>query len=107
MSPAKRQQGRISEGYFHNGLPPGWTTARIGEVLNLINGAAFKPSDWSENGLPIIRIQNLNNPEARYNRTVRQMPEKYASGQVICCLLGQEHQARHSEPTFGAGVKHG
>lgn len=28
---------------------------------------AFKPSDWSESGLPIIRIQNLNNAEASFN----------------------------------------
>jgi len=29
------------------------------EVAEFINGRAFKPSDWSDSGLPIIRIQNL------------------------------------------------
>ena len=28
----------------------------------------FKPSDWGESGLPIIRIQNLTNPDAPFNR---------------------------------------
>lgn len=48
-------------------LPEGWVESQIGELCTLINGKAFKPSDWTEHGLPIIRIQNLNKPEARFN----------------------------------------
>jgi type I restriction enzyme S subunit len=48
-------------------LPPGWTHAQIGDLCDLINGRAFKPKDWSTSGLPIIRIQNLNNPDASFN----------------------------------------
>jgi type I restriction enzyme, S subunit len=33
-----------------------------------VNGRAFKPSDWTETGLPIVRIQNLNDPAAKFNR---------------------------------------
>lgn len=40
---------------------------KLGDLATFINGYAFKPKDWSANGLPIIRIQNLNNPEAPYN----------------------------------------
>ena len=32
---------------------------RLGDVATYINGYAFKPSDWSDTGLPIIRIQNI------------------------------------------------
>ena len=32
-----------------------------------MNGRAFKPSDWGESGLPIIRIQNLTSAEAPFN----------------------------------------
>lgn len=42
----------------------------IGTVCNLINGRAFKPEDWEDKasgGLPIIRIQNLNNPNSDFN----------------------------------------
>jgi type I restriction enzyme S subunit len=41
---------------------------RIGSICELINGRAFKPTDWTEDGLPIVRIQNLNNPIAKFNR---------------------------------------
>ena len=33
--------------------------ARLGDIATYINGYAFKPSDWSDTGLPIIRIQDL------------------------------------------------
>jgi len=49
-------------------LPIGWKRYSIGSLCELINGRAFKPSDWSETGLPIVRIQNLNNSDARFNR---------------------------------------
>ncbi|WP_088830577.1 restriction endonuclease subunit S [Paenibacillus tyrfis] len=49
----------------------------LGEVAEYINGRAFKPTEWEEVGRPIIRIQNLNNPEAKNNRTTNQFDEKY------------------------------
>jgi restriction endonuclease, S subunit len=39
----------------------------IGDAVELINGRAFKPTDWTPTGLPIIRIQNLNDTKAPYN----------------------------------------
>ena len=47
--------------------PTGWTRKTIGSLCNLINGRAFKPSDWPTAGLPIVRIQNLNNSNAKFN----------------------------------------
>jgi type I restriction enzyme S subunit len=55
----------------------GWKRARIGETLRLVNGAAFKPTDWTKDGVPIVRIQNLNNPEAAFNLTKRELPDKF------------------------------
>lgn len=49
--------------------PEGWTTHTIGQVLTLINGRAFKPSEWRLHGLPIIRIQNLNDLDKPFNYT--------------------------------------
>lgn len=40
--------------------PNGWHRSTVGELCELINGNGFKPADWAEEGLPIIRIQNLN-----------------------------------------------
>jgi type I restriction enzyme S subunit len=49
----------------------------LGEVAEFINGAAFKPEDWHENGRKIIRIQNLNDSSKTYNLTTRNIDKKY------------------------------
>lgn len=49
---------------------------KLGEVAEFINGAPFKPEDWGDHGLRIIRIQNLNDPSKPYNRTTRQVSER-------------------------------
>lgn len=47
--------------------PRGWPEVEIGEICSLVNGRAFKPTEWRTEGLPIVRIQNLNNPAATFN----------------------------------------
>jgi type I restriction enzyme S subunit len=54
-----------------------WKRVRVGDTLRLVNGSAFKPTDWTKDGLPIVRIQNLNNPDAPFNLTTRELPEKF------------------------------
>ena len=54
-----------------------WTYKKLGEVAAYINGFAFKPSDWKLQGLPIIRIQNLNDPSAEYNFYDKEIAPKY------------------------------
>lgn len=51
--------------------------APIGDLAEFINGVAFKPDDWTDEGPRIIRIQNLNDPEKPYNRTRRPVADKY------------------------------
>ena len=58
-------------------LPEGWAILKVGNVAEYINGRAFKPEEWEQAGLPIIRIQNLNDPNAYYNRTKNEYEEKY------------------------------
>ncbi|MCC6972497.1 MAG: restriction endonuclease subunit S [Anaerolineae bacterium] len=41
-------------------IPEGWTKTTLGSICELSNGHGFRPPDWSSEGLPIIRIQNLN-----------------------------------------------
>jgi type I restriction enzyme, S subunit len=41
-------------------LPPDWKLKHIGQLCELGGGYGFRPKDWSDKGLPIIRIQNLN-----------------------------------------------
>lgn len=49
----------------------------LGEVAAYINGKAFKPEQWAREGLPIIRIENLNNPNADYNYFDGELEERY------------------------------
>ena len=44
-----------------------WPTKRLGDLFAFKNGRAFKKEEWTTNGLPIIRIQNLNNEDASFN----------------------------------------
>jgi type I restriction enzyme, S subunit len=48
-------------------LPEGWAKAKLGMVASFINGKSFKSEDWKTFGIPIIRIQNLNDNSANYN----------------------------------------
>lgn len=41
-------------------VPEDWDISTLGNFCDLVNGRGFKPYEWSEHGLPIIRIQNLN-----------------------------------------------
>ena len=54
-----------------------WSTKPLGAVCKLINGRAFKPHEWQDAGLPIIRIQNLNDPTKPFNYTTQMLPEKF------------------------------
>ena len=47
--------------------PKHWALLPAGDLVHLINGRAFKSTEWKTTGLPIIRIQNLNNPEKSFN----------------------------------------
>lgn len=44
-----------------------WRWKKLGEVCKFINGNAYKESDWSTSGVPIIRIQNLNDRSKPFN----------------------------------------
>lgn len=58
-------------------LPEGWEKTTLGEIATYVNGRAFKPIEWSKTGTPIVRIQNLNNPNAEYNYYDGYIEEKY------------------------------
>lgn len=58
-------------------LPDSWRRAPIGVICDLVNGRAFKPSEWTDTGLPIIRIQNLNNSDATFNHYDGEVQDKF------------------------------
>ena len=45
------------------GGPEHWGIVPVKHLAEFVNGDAFKPTEWAETGIPIIRIQNLNGSE--------------------------------------------
>lgn len=62
----------------------------LGNVATYINGYAFKPSDWAEDGTPIIRIQDLTGNSYQMNRFKGIVDSKYdvISGDVLISWSG-------------------
>ncbi len=40
-------------------IPKGWSTHPFSDLAEFVNGFAFKPGHWSDEGLPIIKIKEL------------------------------------------------
>lgn len=57
-------------------IPVDWEVKELGEIADYINGKAFKPEDWSNNGIKIIRIQNLNGSND-FNYYKKNIEKKY------------------------------
>lgn len=62
-------------------IPSGWAYSTLGEIASYINGRAFKPDEWQSFGKPIIRIQNLNNPDAKVNYSSVMHEDRYKVNQ--------------------------
>lgn len=50
---------------------------KLKDVGEFINGKAFKPSEWKDEGTPIVRIQNLNDLNKPYNFFQGKCEERY------------------------------
>jgi len=61
-------------------LPVGWVSVSLGNLAQYINGKGFKKNDWKTDGIPIIRIQNLNKLTAEFNYGDDTHEEKYRVG---------------------------
>jgi type I restriction enzyme, S subunit len=66
-------------------LPPEWSVAAVGQIGSYLNGHAFKPSQWTNEGLPIIRIQNLTDYTKPFNYFAGKVPDRYLidSGDIL------------------------
>jgi len=57
-------------------VPEHWAVKPLKRIAEFINGDAFKPTEWSDSGTPIIRIQNLNGSRD-FNRIARPVEDRY------------------------------
>ena len=44
-----------------------WNKIKLKDICNFLNGDAYKDTDWSNTGVPIVRIQNLNDISKPFN----------------------------------------
>ena len=58
-------------------IPIEWEAVTMSEVGQYINGMAFKPRDWKEQGIPIVRIENLNDLNASFNYYQEEFDKRY------------------------------
>ena len=78
----------------------------IGEICDLINGRAFKPEDWKDSdsgGFPIVRIQNLNTPDSKFNYYTGEVREQHiiSEGEILFSWSGSRGTS------FGAHIWNG
>lgn len=59
-------------------LPKGWVLATVGDVIKVKHGYAFKSNDYVENGIPLIRISNVNDDIVSTENAVR-VPKKLSN----------------------------
>lgn len=83
-------------------IPEDWEVRAIDTVSKLINGRGFKPFEWKSDGLPIIRIQNLNGAE-EFNYFQGEYDKKIEvdSGQLLFAWSGSRGTS------FGPHLWHG
>ena len=84
-------------------IPESWEWVKVKTFTALYNGRAFKPSDWTDTGLPIVRIQNLNNSSAPYNLYKGSVESEYQlhGGELLFAWSGTPGTS------FGAHIWHG
>ena len=54
----------------------GWVETTLEGIAEYINGYPFKPADLGENGLPVIRIKQLLDPNEPVDRTETDTPDR-------------------------------
>lgn len=58
-------------------VPEGWREASFSDLARYDNGRAFKPTDWGNEGLPIVRIAQITNPDAETNRYLGEVEDRH------------------------------
>jgi len=87
---ASNRQAQISSSAMGR-IPETWAWVTLADLVAMQNGFAFKSHLWLQSGIPIVRIQNLNNRAAPYNYAgVDTVAEKYriSTGDVLLSWSG-------------------
>lgn len=71
LFPAAMQDSELGE------IPEGWEVKQLSEICQVINGRAYKNTEFKTEGTPIVRIQNLSNRGKTVYSDLELPPEKY------------------------------
>ena len=63
-------------------LPENWKMVSLGDVMKLKNGYAFKSKDYSEKGVPLVRISDINDGNVSLEKAVF-IPDDLAKGDFL------------------------
>ncbi len=67
----------IAAGEAPFAIPAGWALARLADVINVLNGRAYKKHEMLSEGTPILRVGNLFTSNEWYFSDLELEPEKY------------------------------
>lgn len=68
---------------MENKLPKNWVETELGNILKLKNGYAFKSSNYSDKGIPVIRISDIKKGVVKVDDAVKVLEEDKAENFVI------------------------
>jgi len=86
LSPALTETGRrkksvtyrsVDEGELDYQLPRGWTFARFGELVRVLNGRAYSKPELLDKGTPVLRVGNLFTSKDWYYSNLELEADKY------------------------------
>ena len=78
-------------------LPDSWTWTQLGQVCTVNGGYAFKSRDYQEEGIPLLRISNINDKNVTFDEKTVYLSKSFASelsdfllnsGDIVIALSG-------------------
>jgi type I restriction enzyme S subunit len=92
-------------------MPQNWKTYKIGEVVSYVNGGAWAASCYSDSGVPVVRVSDVNNGNVDLSACKYldlNYAEKYKKhillkNDVIVCTVGS-HPDQQSSVVGGVGI---
>lgn len=75
LFPSAMQDSELGE------IPEGWEVKQLSEICKVVNGRAYKNTEFKTEGTPIVRIQNLSNGGKTVYSDLELSPDKYIEGE--------------------------
>lgn len=84
--------------------PQGWPTSSLGKLVQVVGGYAFRSEDFSEVGIPIVRISNLDGSSVNLSSAARIPEERIGKGKFFTVGSGDILIAMSGATTGKIGV---